>query len=194
MPTSSPSPCLTKRSSASRRWSETPEVLSAPAGYVIPLRLWIGPPPRHHPKTWTTWFPTRTTGNYDLIFLAVWPPPCCHHAEILLARTPSSQHLILLAATSPWCQVSKQSSPFRPVFPPTALLVEDSIIRHIRFPNTVTHCFPGDTVPVLLDKLSGLLHCLPPLHGWLSMWGKMTQLVSSQKLQKRILAISSTFC
>lgn len=58
------------------------------------------------------------------------------------------------------CQVSKQSSPFCPVFPPTVLLVGDSIVRNIRFPNTVTHCFPGDTVPVL-DKLSGLLQSLP---------------------------------
>ncbi|KAK0131111.1 hypothetical protein N1851_034186 [Merluccius polli] len=34
--------------------------------------------------------------------------------------------------------------------------------KGIRFFNAATHCFPGATVPVILDKLPGLLHSLPP--------------------------------
>uniref|UniRef100_A0A3Q1J1Q8 SGNH hydrolase-type esterase domain-containing protein n=1 Tax=Anabas testudineus TaxID=64144 RepID=A0A3Q1J1Q8_ANATE len=33
--------------------------------------------------------------------------------------------------------------------------------RHIRFFNAATHCFPGATVPVILDKLPSLLDSLP---------------------------------
>uniref|UniRef100_A0A7N6BPX2 Uncharacterized protein n=1 Tax=Anabas testudineus TaxID=64144 RepID=A0A7N6BPX2_ANATE len=32
---------------------------------------------------------------------------------------------------------------------------------HIRFFNAATHCFPGATVPVILDKLPSLLDSLP---------------------------------
>lgn len=52
------------------------------------------------------------------------------------------------------------SSP-RPLFSPTTLIVGDSIIRNTRFFNAATHCFPGATVPVILDRLPGLLNSLP---------------------------------
>uniref|UniRef100_A0AAQ6ISP4 SGNH hydrolase-type esterase domain-containing protein n=1 Tax=Anabas testudineus TaxID=64144 RepID=A0AAQ6ISP4_ANATE len=49
----------------------------------------------------------------------------------------------------------------QPLFSPTTLIVGDSITRHIRFFNAATHCFPGATVPVILDKLPSLLDSLP---------------------------------
>uniref|UniRef100_A0A3Q2XB11 SGNH hydrolase-type esterase domain-containing protein n=1 Tax=Hippocampus comes TaxID=109280 RepID=A0A3Q2XB11_HIPCM len=52
--------------------------------------------------------------------------------------------------------------PLRPLFPPTTLIVGDSITRNLRFFNTTTHCFPGATVPIILAKLPSLLHPLPP--------------------------------
>uniref|UniRef100_A0A3P9HNY2 SGNH hydrolase-type esterase domain-containing protein n=1 Tax=Oryzias latipes TaxID=8090 RepID=A0A3P9HNY2_ORYLA len=58
-----------------------------------------------------------------------------------------------------------QQHPFsypQPLFAPTTLLVGDSIIRRCRFFNATTHCFPGATVPTLLDKLPGLLQTAPP--------------------------------
>uniref|UniRef100_A0A0F8AZE7 SGNH hydrolase-type esterase domain-containing protein n=1 Tax=Larimichthys crocea TaxID=215358 RepID=A0A0F8AZE7_LARCR len=52
------------------------------------------------------------------------------------------------------------SSP-RPLFPPTAMIIGDSITRDIRFINAATHCFPGATVPHILDKLLEMMHSLP---------------------------------
>ena len=49
-----------------------------------------------------------------------------------------------------------------PLFPPTALIVGDSIVRHIRFANAATHCFPGATTADILEKLPGLLESAPP--------------------------------
>lgn len=54
-----------------------------------------------------------------------------------------------------------RSSP-RPLFSPTTLLVGDSITRNLRYFNVATHCFPGATVPVILEKLPELLLSLPP--------------------------------
>lgn len=48
-----------------------------------------------------------------------------------------------------------------PLFPPTALIVGDSIVRHIRFANALTHCFPGATTADILEKLPGLLESAP---------------------------------
>uniref|UniRef100_A0A7N6AHW4 SGNH hydrolase-type esterase domain-containing protein n=1 Tax=Anabas testudineus TaxID=64144 RepID=A0A7N6AHW4_ANATE len=55
---------------------------------------------------------------------------------------------------------SSEHSP-QPLFSPTTLIVGDSITRQIRFFNAATHCFPGATVPVILDKLPSLLDSLP---------------------------------
>lgn len=54
-----------------------------------------------------------------------------------------------------------QPAPPRPLFPPTTLIVGDSIIRQVRFLKTVTHCLPGSTVPVILNELPELLRSLP---------------------------------
>lgn len=50
----------------------------------------------------------------------------------------------------------------QPLFSPTTLLVGDSIIRHIKFFNVSTHCFPGATVRTLLTKLPGLIQAAAP--------------------------------
>uniref|UniRef100_A0A3Q2Y172 SGNH hydrolase-type esterase domain-containing protein n=1 Tax=Hippocampus comes TaxID=109280 RepID=A0A3Q2Y172_HIPCM len=52
--------------------------------------------------------------------------------------------------------------PLRPLFPPTTLIVVDSITRNLRFFNATTHCLPRATVPIILAKLPSLLHPLPP--------------------------------
>ncbi|CAJ1053420.1 uncharacterized protein LOC115567150 [Xyrichtys novacula] len=49
-----------------------------------------------------------------------------------------------------------------PLFPPTTLIVGDSITRGIRFFNATTHSFPGATVADIITKLPGLLQSLPP--------------------------------
>ncbi|XP_073328899.1 uncharacterized protein [Pagrus major] len=49
----------------------------------------------------------------------------------------------------------------RPLFPPTTLIIGDSITRNIRFFNATTCCFPGATAPKILEKLPGLLQSLP---------------------------------
>lgn len=54
------------------------------------------------------------------------------------------------------------SSVPHPLFPPTTLLLGDSIIRNVRFFNVITHCIPGASVTNILDKLPVLLHTLPP--------------------------------
>uniref|UniRef100_A0A7N8XT48 SGNH hydrolase-type esterase domain-containing protein n=1 Tax=Mastacembelus armatus TaxID=205130 RepID=A0A7N8XT48_9TELE len=52
------------------------------------------------------------------------------------------------------------SSP-RPLFPPTTLIIGDSIIRNVRFFNATTHCLPGAMVSDILAMLPGLLPTLP---------------------------------
>ena len=51
--------------------------------------------------------------------------------------------------------------PPRPLFTPTTAIVGDSIIRHVRFFNATTYCFPGATVSTIIDKLPGLLQSFP---------------------------------
>ena len=61
----------------------------------------------------------------------------------------------------PSSRTSPRPSTPRPLISPTTLIVGDSIIRDIRFFNATTHCFPGATVPDILDRLPGLLRSLP---------------------------------
>ncbi|XP_030249301.1 uncharacterized protein LOC115567150 [Sparus aurata] len=49
----------------------------------------------------------------------------------------------------------------RPLFPPTTLIIGDSITRNIRFFNATTCCLPGATVLDILEKLPRLLQSLP---------------------------------
>uniref|UniRef100_A0A3B4TPX6 SGNH hydrolase-type esterase domain-containing protein n=1 Tax=Seriola dumerili TaxID=41447 RepID=A0A3B4TPX6_SERDU len=58
------------------------------------------------------------------------------------------------------CSLEFAASPCL-LFSPCTLIVGDSMIRNIQFFNVVTHCFPGATLPVILDKLPGPLHSLP---------------------------------
>ncbi|CAJ1053432.1 hypothetical protein F7725_021380 [Xyrichtys novacula] len=48
------------------------------------------------------------------------------------------------------------------LFPPTTLIVGDSIARGIRFFNAITRSFPGATVADITTKLPGFLQSLPP--------------------------------
>uniref|UniRef100_A0A3P8VXL9 SGNH hydrolase-type esterase domain-containing protein n=1 Tax=Cynoglossus semilaevis TaxID=244447 RepID=A0A3P8VXL9_CYNSE len=41
------------------------------------------------------------------------------------------------------------------------LIIGDSITQDICFINAATHCFPGATVPDILDKLLEIMHSLP---------------------------------
>ena len=95
---------------------------------------------------------------------------CCHsrnHAPPAGAGTAESpQHLPPRSHNLDRVPASGESPhphpiPLRPLFTPDTMLVGDSITRNIRFFNATTHCFPGATVPVILDKLPGLLHSLP---------------------------------
>lgn len=59
------------------------------------------------------------------------------------------------------CPGCPQVTSLSPLFPPTTLIIGDSITRNIRFFNAITRCLPGATVPVILDDLLNLLDSLP---------------------------------
>lgn len=48
-----------------------------------------------------------------------------------------------------------------PLFPPTTVIIGDSIIKNIRFFDAVTFGFPGATVPIIIEKIRELLPTLP---------------------------------
>ncbi|XP_049889966.1 uncharacterized protein LOC126383485 isoform X2 [Epinephelus moara] len=81
--------------------------------------------------------------------------PCPATSSLLVKSPPPTA-----SPTSSSHETPHSASP-RPLFPPTTLITGDSITRHIRFFNAVTHCFPGATVPVILQKLPDLLNTLP---------------------------------
>ena len=71
---------------------------------------------------------------------------------------PSTPSPAVISNTNSTKTVNKKVPP---LIPPTVLVVGDSIIKHLRFPNAITHCLPGATIPVLLNKLPGLLVTIP---------------------------------
>uniref|UniRef100_A0A672GPG4 SGNH hydrolase-type esterase domain-containing protein n=1 Tax=Salarias fasciatus TaxID=181472 RepID=A0A672GPG4_SALFA len=56
--------------------------------------------------------------------------------------------------------------PPRPLFPPTSLIIGDSIVWNIHFFNAIARCFPGATVPTILAKLPELLRSAPSSVRW----------------------------
>ncbi|CAJ1073701.1 hypothetical protein D4764_12G0010930 [Xyrichtys novacula] len=80
-----------------------------------------------------------------------------------LARVPSLSPQLSSPASSPppptYSSLVTQSP--RPLFPPTTLIVGDSIVRNIRFFNAITRCFPGARVLDILTHLPTLLKSLP---------------------------------
>nr|XP_057928423.1 uncharacterized protein LOC131129192 isoform X1 [Doryrhamphus excisus]XP_057928424.1 uncharacterized protein LOC131129192 isoform X1 [Doryrhamphus excisus]XP_057928425.1 uncharacterized protein LOC131129192 isoform X1 [Doryrhamphus excisus]XP_057928426.1 uncharacterized protein LOC131129192 isoform X1 [Doryrhamphus excisus] len=65
--------------------------------------------------------------------------------------------------TPPLPPVQASSAPPRPLFPPTTIIIGDSITRNIRFFNAITYCFPGATVPLIHSKLVDIVErSLPP--------------------------------
>uniref|UniRef100_A0A3B5ABG5 SGNH hydrolase-type esterase domain-containing protein n=1 Tax=Stegastes partitus TaxID=144197 RepID=A0A3B5ABG5_9TELE len=83
------------------------------------------------------------------------------HSGSLPCSSPISATVSPLQPASSSPNLHPPSSP-RPLFSPTTLIVGDSFTRNIRFFNAVTHCLPGATVSIILDKLPGLLRSLPP--------------------------------
>uniref|UniRef100_A0A3Q1HT76 SGNH hydrolase-type esterase domain-containing protein n=1 Tax=Anabas testudineus TaxID=64144 RepID=A0A3Q1HT76_ANATE len=93
---------------------------------------------------------------------APWDPSSCPRPSLsaATARRSSQMHGVRSEHGHNFNDSSSERSP-QPLFSPTTLIVGDSITRHIRFFNAATHCFPGATVPVILDKLPSLLDSLP---------------------------------
>ena len=56
---------------------------------------------------------------------------------------------------------SGEGSQPTPLFPPTTLIIGDSITRHLRFVNVITRCLPGALVTDVLVKLLEMLPSLP---------------------------------
>lgn len=83
-------------------------------------------------------------------------PRSCPLAQTLPPEQLSSQTECPLPSPG-----SFHTSPPRPLIPPTTLIIGDSITRDIRFINAITRCFPGATVPVIMDKILCLLPSLP---------------------------------
>ncbi|CAJ1050778.1 hypothetical protein D4764_12G0010930 [Xyrichtys novacula] len=91
------------------------------------------------------------------------PPPPPRHADSSTRYKPFREPLRRHSAgnrRSPAPTFTPPPHP-RPLFPLTTAIIGDSIVRHVRFFNAVTHCFPGATVPTLLHKLPELLGSLP---------------------------------
>ncbi|CAJ1050757.1 hypothetical protein D4764_12G0010930 [Xyrichtys novacula] len=78
-----------------------------------------------------------------------------------LARVPSLSPQLSSPASSPPPHSSLVTQSPRPLFPPTTLIVGDSIVRNIRFFNALTRCFPGARVLDILTLLPTLLKSLP---------------------------------
>ena len=53
------------------------------------------------------------------------------------------------------------SSPPPPLFPPSTLIIGDSIIKKVRYFNAITHSLPGATITVIIKKLLNILPSLP---------------------------------
>ncbi|CAJ1074010.1 hypothetical protein GBF38_007428, partial [Xyrichtys novacula] len=103
--------------------------------------------------------------------------PRCSPTELCRARHPPAApdrngrpSLLPLVSTAPPRPGSPATCPASgtgamqspPLFPPTTLIVGDSIARGIRFFNAITRSFPGATVADITAKLPGLLQSLPP--------------------------------
>ena len=59
--------------------------------------------------------------------------------------------------------LSTRSSPSQvpPTPPPSLMIIGDSIVKHVHIANSITHCLPGATVPILLEKLPAVFNSLP---------------------------------
>ena len=87
------------------------------------------------------------------------PPLPCPPVQTLQPEPLSSVQMG--AAERPQsCPGSSHTPSPCPLIPSTTLIIGDSITRDICFINAITHCSPGDTVPIILDKLLDLLPSL----------------------------------
>lgn len=80
-------------------------------------------------------------------------PGSSHESSVLLQLSSSVE-------TAP--PNSPQSAPPPlPLFPPSTIIIGDSIIRNVRFFNATTHCFPGATVTKIVNILPDILQAMP---------------------------------
>ena len=85
----------------------------------------------------------------------------------------------------PPCPSPVKLSP-RPLFPPTTLIIGDSIVRHTRFFNAVTRSFPGAKVLDILTLLPTLLKTLPTsIHRVIIHIGSNDTVLRQSELTKR---------
>ena len=96
----------------------------------------------------------------DAVLRCSGPPPRTKPVADAILRDVAATRQQRSAAQTRSAGSSQPSSP-RPLFTPTTLIIGDSITKRIHFPNAATRCFPGATVPVILDKLPVLLCSLP---------------------------------
>lgn len=94
---------------------------------------------------------------------------------------------------APSCPENQQPPPPHPFFSRAILIVGDSLITNIF--GTATRCFPGATIPDIMDKLPGLLYSLlsSTKRIIINMGTKMMQLVNSLSWPKMILTTFLTF-
>uniref|UniRef100_A0A674MCA6 SGNH hydrolase-type esterase domain-containing protein n=1 Tax=Takifugu rubripes TaxID=31033 RepID=A0A674MCA6_TAKRU len=74
---------------------------------------------------------------------------------------PLQRHSLSSNTPAPQLSCAPSDSPPRPLFPPTTLIIGDSIVRNIGFFNATTRCFPGARVLDILLLLPTLLKTLP---------------------------------
>ncbi len=87
------------------------------------------------------------------------PPPGPDTADLL--HQHHSQVLFHSVDAGPTGLGSSYPSPPRPLFPPTTLIVGDSITRDICYFSAITRCYPKAKVKDITGKLPGLLESLP---------------------------------
>lgn len=96
------------------------------------------------------------------------PPkaPCLQSTSALvtpgLSRQPASE-TEPISVEPVRARLTSNSQPAYPppLVAPTTLLIGDSVIKKVRYFDALTHCYPGATVPIILDKLYNILPALP---------------------------------
>lgn len=72
-------------------------------------------------------------------------------------QQPAAEPLLSPAQLAGASQHSLQPSALPPLIPPSVLLIGDSVVKNVRFGNTITHCVPGAKVIDIIQMLPGIL-------------------------------------
>lgn len=146
-----PSPPAPEPSIGRRLRCGTPAISPAPRKPGSTLR---SPPDRYSEVTTTA----DSTDPHQ--WLSRRPPST--PGQLLGRRTGASPRLEATMMAPKLCAAGTSQPPrSRPLFPPTTLIIGNSITRNMRFFNATTCCFPGATVSDILRELPGLLQSLP---------------------------------